>query len=112
MKTIRLDNPSGQPAPQRRARLPAGWRQLATRLRGTRLYQITRATGGVYWEAGVKLHDEFVRRRFAAELHARAWLALATDHTPTATPFNLEELHGHFRLAGIAASRSRPARRE
>lgn len=102
MKTPRDTNiPAAVPPPDD-AHLPAGWRKLATRLRGTRLYQITSPAGGTYWEAVVKLHDELVRRRFAAELHARAWLAAATDRTPTTTPFNLDELHGRFRAAYVA----------
>jgi len=110
MKTSRGTHPP-EPSPSRDdSHLPAGWRKLATRLRGTRLYQITQPAGTIYWEAIVKMHDGLVRRRFAAELHARVWLAAATDRTPSVTPFNLEEVHGRFRAACVAAGGIRPVR--
>jgi hypothetical protein len=77
--------------------------ELATRSPDTRLYQVVQPTGAVYWEAVVTLRDEPVRRRFAAELHARAWIVAATDRPPATTTFNLEELHGSIRAAGVAA---------
>ena len=82
---------------------------LDTGLRGARLYRVTQAgRGGVYWEAAVILNEVLVHRRFAGELHARAWLSLATELSPSAIPFDLEEIHGRFRAACVAASRAAP----
>ncbi len=74
-------------------------------MRGTRLYRVTHpGGGGVYWEATVTLHERLVHRRFASELHARAWLTIATERRPSATPFDLEELNGPFRAACVVAA--------
>lgn len=84
------------------APLPAGWRRLVTGLRGTRLYRVCppgRAT--VYWEAAMKLDGKLLHRRFAGELHARAWLSVLTEPRSSAAPFDLEEIHGPFRTAGV-----------
>ena len=90
--------------------LPAGWRALATGRRGTRLFHVTpQAGGGAYWEAEVTLHDVLVRRRFASELHGRAWLSLATELRPSAVPFDLEERNGPFRAAGVIAAGHHPS---
>ncbi len=81
-------------------------------MRGTRLYRVTRpGGGGVYWVGTVMHRGELVQRRFAGELHARAWLTLATERRPSAIPFDLEELNGPFRAACVAAGDRAPARR-
>jgi hypothetical protein len=98
-------NPGGPP-------LPAGWRAIATGLRGTRLYHVTLpGGGGVYWETAVILNEELVHRRFASELHALAWLTLAVEPGPSANPFDLEELNGSYRAAGVAAGQTAFIRR-
>jgi len=85
----------------------SGWQSLDTGLRGTRLYRVTPAGGGgVHWAAAVILNGELVHRRFASELHARAWLSLATEQGPSAAPFDLEEIRGRFRAACAAARKS------
>ena len=56
------------------------WRRLATGLRGVRLFQVTLAVGGkVFWAVECTLNGVAVCRRFASELHARAWLSVATQ---------------------------------
>ena len=58
--------------------LPAGWRRLDVDLPGSRLYRVTRSDGAAeYWDAERPLNHGRVRRRFASELQARAWLHLA-----------------------------------
>ena len=100
-------NPPPDPQAGPGSSTPAdGWQSLDTGLRGTRLYRVTRAGGGgVYWEAAVILNEELVHRRFASELHARAWLSLATELSPSAIPFDLEEIHGRFRAECVATRR-------
>jgi len=83
--------------------LPEGWRRLATGLRGTRLFRVTPpGRGGVYWEAEMTLERAVVHRRFAAEIHARAWLGLRNEPRLTANPYDREEIHGRFRAACVA----------
>lgn len=83
--------------------LPEGWRRLATGLRGMRLFRVARpGGGGVYWEAEMTLARTVVRRRFAIELHARAWLGIRNESHPPANPFDREEMHGPFRAACVA----------
>lgn len=95
-----------------RSKLSEGWRSLPTGKRGTRLYRVTQpGGGGVHWVAEVKHRGEPVQRRFAGELHARAWLTLATERRPSAIPFDLEELNGPFRAAGVAAGHRAPVHR-
>ncbi len=102
--------PPGSGANPGRSTLSECWRSLPTGLRGTRLYRVTLpGGGGVYW-AAAPLHGQSAQRRFASELHARAWLTLATAQHPSAVPFDLEELNGPFRAARVAAT-DRAARR-
>jgi hypothetical protein len=73
-------------------------RPIDSGIRGARLYRVTRPDGrGSYWETEVTLGAEPVRRRFASELHARAWLAGADDPPPMPSALDLEELNGRFR---------------
>jgi hypothetical protein len=82
--------------------LPAGWCRLATGLRGTRLYRVSLpGQAAIYWEAAMKLGGKLLHRRFAGELHARAWLSATTEPRETGIPFDLEEIHGPIRTAGI-----------
>lgn len=84
------------------APLPAGWRRLVTGLRGTRLYRICRpGRSVVYWEAAMKLDGKLLHRRFAAEIHARAWLSVLVEPRSSGAPFDLEEIHGPYRTAGV-----------
>ena len=86
--------------------LPEGWRRLATGLRGVRLFRVAAPVGGVvHWAVEITLNGQLVRRRFAGELHARAWLTIAAEPHPRATNFDLEELNGPLRAAGVAAHR-------
>ena len=105
--------PPGSGANPGRSTLSECWRSLPTGLRGTRLYRVTLpGGGGVYWTAAATLHGQPAQRRFASELHARAWLTLVTERRPSALPFDLEELNGPFRAACVAAASPRgPARR-
>lgn len=99
-------NPAGAgPAgPAAAVPLPAGWRRLATGLRGTRLYQVSSPLRtGLYWEAVMKLGGKLLHRRFAGELHARAWLSATREPRGSGIPFDLEEIHGPIRAAGVRA---------
>lgn len=58
--------------------LPVGWRRLPTGVRGTRLYRVMPPGGTLHWAVGITMHGEPVLRRFASELHARAWLSIAS----------------------------------
>lgn len=81
--------------------LPAGWRLLATGLRGTWLYYVSPPSrSGVYWVAEMKLNGKLLSRRFAGELQARGWLTTVREPRTSATPFDLEELNGPLRAAG------------
>jgi hypothetical protein len=60
-------------------KLPEGRRQLPTDMPNSRLYLIKKPDGAVsHWEAETLLNSGLVHRRFASELHARAWLYLAS----------------------------------
>jgi len=54
-------------------------RRLATGLRGAHLYETTQADDKVFWSAECTVADKLVSKRFASELHARAWLSVATQ---------------------------------
>jgi hypothetical protein len=57
--------------------LPNGWRQLATDVRGARLFRVASPEGGaVAWRAEIMRNGELQCRRCASELRARAWLAV------------------------------------
>ena len=80
--------------------LPVGWRRLATGLRGVRLYAIAPPLGGAaYWFVEVMRDGAQLNRRFASEIHARAWLIelLAPDRKTQS--FDWEELNNPFRMA-------------
>jgi hypothetical protein len=82
--------------------LPAGWQRLATGLRGTWLYQINLSGGGaVHWVAEMMLNGKVLKRRFAAELHARAWLTIVCEPRSSTIPFDLEEFNEAFRAAAL-----------
>src|SRR4051812_43277142 len=79
---------------KRRSRLFERWRRLATGLRGVRLFQVTLpAAGQVFWEAECTLNGSGVSRRFASELHARAWLSVATQSRMSLSSVEKQELH-------------------
>lgn len=79
---------------KRRSRLLERWRRLATGLRGVRLFQVTLpAAGQVFWEAECTLNGAGVSRRFASELHARAWLSVATQSRMSFSSVEKQELH-------------------
>ena len=79
--------------PNRRQRLLEHWRRLATGLRGVRLFRITVVTDGkIFWEAGCKLNRDWVSRRFASELHARAWLSVAAQSHVALSSVEVQEL--------------------
>ena len=82
-----------KPALPQRQHLLERWRRLATGLRGVRLFHVTLPVGGeVFWEAEVTLNGEWVCRRFASELHARAWLSVATQPIHAASSVERQEL--------------------
>jgi len=88
-----------------RSPLPEGWRRLSTGLRGVRLYRVTPVTGGGdYWVAAMTLDGKELERRFASELHARAWLTVRADPRSPVTAVDLEQVHGPFRMACVAAA--------
>jgi len=94
--------------------LPKEWRRLPSGQRGMRLYQVTPVGGGNdYWVVETTLNGELLRRRFAGELHARAWLTFLTEPRPIVTDHDLEELNGTFRAAGVAPTgeSARPRKR-
>ena len=87
---VRVD----QSSLKRRSRLLERWRRLATGLRGVRLFQVTLpAAGRVFWEAECTLNGAGVSRRFASELHARAWLSVATQSRMAVSSVEKQELH-------------------
>ncbi|AOS43335.1 hypothetical protein Verru16b_00378 [Lacunisphaera limnophila] len=89
--------------------LPAGWQRLSTGLRGTRLYRVALpGRMSVYWEAAMRLGGKLLHRRFAGELHARAWLSASTEPRESGIPFDLEEIHGPLRTAGVKAGARAP----
>lgn len=69
------------------------WRRLATGLRGVRLFHVTLPVGGgFFWEAECTLNGAWVCRRFASELHARAWLSVATQPVRASSSVERQEL--------------------
>ena len=76
-----------------RQRLLERWRRLATGLRGARLFKVTLPVAGqVFWEAECTLNGADVSRRFASELHARAWLSVATQSRISVSSVERQEL--------------------
>jgi hypothetical protein len=73
--------------------LPTGWRKLSTGLRGARLYLITLPDGGAYWQVEVMCNGAQLSRRFASELHARAWLIELVLPGLTPASFDREEMN-------------------
>jgi hypothetical protein len=70
------------------------WRRLATGLRGVRLFRVTLPSAGrVFWEAECTLNGAGVNRRFASELHARAWLSVAAQPRMTLSTVEQQELN-------------------
>ena len=70
------------------------WRRLSTGLRGVRLFKVTLPEAGrVFWEAECILNGAGVCRRFASELHARAWLSVATQSRISLSSVEKQELH-------------------
>lgn len=70
------------------------WRRLATGLRGVRLFRVTLPSEGqVFWEAECTLNGAGVNRRFASELHARAWLSVATQPRMTLSSVEKQEMN-------------------
>jgi hypothetical protein len=80
------------PVRTKRSRLLERWRRLATGLRGVRLFHVTVAVGGVFWEAECRLNGKWVCRRFASELHARAWLSVATQSSVSLSSVEQKEV--------------------
>ena len=79
---------------KQKAPLLERWRRLATGLRGVRLFRVTLPVGGgVFWEAECTLNGASVCRRFASELHARAWLSVATQAKVTLSSVERQEMN-------------------
>jgi hypothetical protein len=69
------------------------WRRLASGQRGVRLYHVTLpASGMVCWETELTLNGRLVHRRFASELHARAWISVATEAKMAVSSVERDEL--------------------
>ena len=76
-----------------REKFLARWRRLATGLRGVRLFRVTLAVGGkVFWAVECTLSGVSVCRRFASELHARAWLSMAIQSRAVMSSVERQEL--------------------
>lgn len=91
------------------ASLPEGWRRLPTGRRGARLYEVSQpGRAHVYWEAGMTLDGKRLRRRFASELQARAWLTVTNEPHRSEVPQDREEIHGAIRIAGVAGGSRAP----
>jgi hypothetical protein len=91
--TVRAHGETGIFAQPRQATIER-WRRLATGLRGARLFRVTLPSAGqVFWEAECKLNGAGVSRRFASELHARAWLSVATQPRMTLSTVEKQELN-------------------
>jgi hypothetical protein len=71
-------------------------------VRGAQLFRVTRPEGlGCYWETEMTLGSNSINRRFASELHARAWLA-SSDYLPSeSSSLDIEELNGRFRCPSL-----------
>ena len=83
--------------PSTRSPLTEGWRPPSIDPIGAQLFRVKRCDdGGIYWEVEVVLNGDPVRRRFAHELHARAWLAFAIEPCVPPDSLDLEELNGPF----------------
>jgi alpha-amylase/alpha-mannosidase (GH57 family) len=81
------------PTFQRHQQLLERWRRLATGLRGVRLFKVTLPRAGrIFWEAECTLNGADVSRRFASELHARAWLSVATQSRISVSSVERQEL--------------------
>ena len=85
---------AGENSPAARRRNPLErWRRLASGLRGVRLFHVTLAASGKYfWETECVLNGRLVCRRFASELHARAWLSVATQPLAATSSVERDEL--------------------
>ena len=80
--------------------LPAGWRRLTTGLRGVRLYAVAPSLGsGAYWFAEVIRDGAQMSRRFASEIHARAWVLELVAPDRTASSLDWEELNHPLRAS-------------
>jgi hypothetical protein len=90
--------------------LPLGWRRLSTGVRGTRLYRVEPPGGTLHWAVGITMHGEPVLRRFASELHARAWLSIASEPPFPVRSTDLKLLNQAVResSAGSAGYNARP----
>jgi hypothetical protein len=72
-------------------------------VRGARLFRVARADGlGWYWEVELKFGAKESDRRFASELHARAWLASWGNVLLEPRSVDLEELNVRFRSLHLA----------
>jgi hypothetical protein len=54
------------------------------------------------------LDGKRLQRRFASELHARAWLAVTGEPRQSAVPHDLEEIHGSIRIARVVGGSREP----
>ncbi len=76
-------------------------RRLATGLRGARLYVVAPPNGKPYWFVEVLRDGVQLSRRFASELHARAWLTDLLRPCRASSSFDWEELNRPFRTATL-----------
>jgi hypothetical protein len=71
-------------------------------VRGAQLFRVTRPEDlSCYWETEMTLGSNSINRRFASELHARAWLASSDYLVPEPSSLDLEELNGRFRCPNL-----------
>ena len=81
---------------------PGARQPIESGVRDARLFRVARADGlGFYWETEMTLGAKSANRRFASELHARAWLASSGHPFPEPCSFDLEELNGRFRSPNL-----------
>lgn len=80
------------------------WRRLATGLRGVRLFRVTVLAGNkLFWQAECMLQGGWVCRRFASELHARAWLSVANQPHSSLSSVEQKELSRPFSSSCFAS---------
>ena len=98
-ESVPTTKPRRASAQRGRTTLHEGWRRLSTGIRGAHLYVVTLPTGGAYWLADVIRNGARLSRRFASELHARAWMLEALNSHFASSSFDWEELNGNLRAA-------------
>jgi hypothetical protein len=109
--TVSCERPlKDDPAPGAQKQPSRGWSPNIVDVRGARLFRFRRPTGGFYWKAEMALNGDRLHRRFADELHARAWLSLAFQPFTSSGSIDREELNAPFRAECSRAAYASMAR--